>query len=59
MKKILLAVSVMTMLMTGMAFAEAEAPVVAPPQASLEQGAEKGIANGQNEVDPSKSDKQQ
>lgn len=59
MKKILSAVSAMTMLMTGMAFAEAEAPVVDPPQASSEQRTENGIANGQNEVEPNKPDKQQ
>ena len=59
MKKILLAVSAMTIVLTGVAFAEAEAPVADPPQASSEQGTEKGMANRQNEVDPSKPDKQQ
>jgi len=47
MKKILLAVSVMTLLMTGMAFAEAEVPVVDQPPANKEPQVDKGTASGQ------------
>jgi opacity protein-like surface antigen len=47
MKRILLAVSAMTLLMTGMAFAEVEVPVVAQPEATKELQADKGAASGQ------------
>lgn len=47
MKKMLLAVSGMTMLMTGMAFAQAETPVIDQRQANQEQRIDQGIASGQ------------
>ena len=47
MKRILLAVGAMTLLMTGMAFAEAEVPVVDQPPANKEQQVDKGTASGQ------------
>jgi hypothetical protein len=59
MKRVLLAIGAMTMLMTGMAFAEAEIPAVDQPPANQEQRTEKAIANGQNEVEPNKPAKQQ
>ena len=46
MKRILLAVSVMTLLMTGMAFAEVEVPVV-DQQANKEEQVNKGTGSGQ------------
>lgn len=46
MKKLLLAVSAMTLLMTGLAFAEAEIPVVDQPEASKEQQVDKGTGSG-------------
>ena len=55
MKKILLAVSAMTLLMIGPAFAEAEAPAIAQPEASKEQQVDKGAASGQLEWARSKS----
>ena len=45
MKRILLAVSVMTLLMTGMAFAEVEVPAVDQPPANKEEQADKGTAS--------------
>lgn len=59
MKRVLLAVSAMTLLMTGMAFAEAETPAVDQPPATQEQRTEKAIANGQNEPEAHKPDTQQ
>ena len=60
MKKILLAVSAMTLLMTGLAFAEAEAPAIAQPEASKEQQVDKGAASGQlKEPEAKPTDKQQ
>ena len=47
MKRILLAVSVMTLLMTGMAFAEAETPAIDQREANKEQQVDKGTASGQ------------
>lgn len=47
MKNILLAVSTMTLLMTGTAFAEAEVPVVDQPTANKEQQIENGTESGQ------------
>jgi len=47
MKRILLAVSVMTLLMTGMAFAEVEVPVVDQPSANKEEQVDKGTGSGQ------------
>ena len=60
MKKILLAVSAMTLLMAGMAFAEAEAPVADQRQANQEQRIDRGIASGQlNEREANRLNKQQ
>jgi len=60
MKKMLLAVSAMTMLMTGMAFAEAETPVIDERQANQEQRIDQGIASGQlNEREANRLNKQQ
>jgi len=60
MKRILLAVGAMTLLMTGMAFAEAEVPVVDQPPANKEQQVDKGTASGQLKGPEAKpSDKQQ
>jgi opacity protein-like surface antigen len=60
MKKILLAVSAMTLFMTGMAFAEAEAPVADQRQANQEQRIDQGIASGQlNEREANRLNKQQ
>jgi opacity protein-like surface antigen len=47
MKKTLLAVSGVTMLMTGTAFAEAETPVIDQRQMNQEQRIDQGIASGQ------------
>jgi opacity protein-like surface antigen len=46
MKKILLAVSTMTLLMIGTAFAEAEVPVADQPMANKEEQVDKGTASG-------------
>ncbi len=47
MKRILSAVSVMTLLMTGMAFAEVETPVVNQSPANKEEQVDKGTGSGQ------------
>lgn len=47
MKKLLLAVSAMTLMTSGMAFAEAETPVIDQRPANQEQQTDKGIASGQ------------
>ena len=60
MKRILLAVSAMTMLMTGMAFAEAETPAIGQPEANNEQRTDQGIASGQPKgSEANRPDKQQ
>jgi len=61
MKRLLLAVSVMTLLMTGMAFAEAETPAIDQREANnKEQQVDKGTASGQLKGPEAKpSDKQQ
>lgn len=60
MKEIVLAVNAMTMLMTGMAFAEAEAPVIDQRQANQEQRIDQGAASGQlNEREANRLNKQQ
>lgn len=60
MKKILLAVSGMTLLMTGMAFAQAETPVIDQRQTNQEQRIDQGIASGQlNEREANRLNKQQ
>ena|SRR6266850_4299938 len=59
MKQMLLAVSVLV-LMTGMAFAEAETPVIDQRQANQEQRIDQGIASGQlNEREANRLNKQQ
>ena len=47
MQRILSAVSGVTMLMSGMAFAEAEVPVIDQRQATQEQRIDRGIESGQ------------
>jgi opacity protein-like surface antigen len=60
MKRMLLAVSGITLLMAGMAFAEAEAPVIDQRQANQEQRIDRGIASGQlNEREANRLNKQQ
>jgi opacity protein-like surface antigen len=60
MKKMLLAVSGMTLLMSGMAFAEAETPVIDQRQANQEKRIDQGIASGQlNEREANRLNKQQ
>jgi opacity protein-like surface antigen len=60
MKRMLLAVSGITLLMSGVAFAEAEAPVADQRQANQEQRIDRGIASGQlNEREANRLNKQQ
>lgn len=60
MKRMLLAVSAMTLLMTGMAYAETETPVIDQRQANQEQRMDQGIASGQlNEREANRLNKQQ
>jgi hypothetical protein len=60
MKKILFAVSAMTLLMAGMAFAEAETPVVDQRQMNQEQRIDQGIESGQlNEREGNRMNRQQ
>jgi len=60
MKKILLVVSAMTLLMTGVAFADAEAPVIDQLQVNQERRIDQGIASGQlNEREANRLNKQQ
>jgi opacity protein-like surface antigen len=60
MKRILLVVSAMTMLMTGMALAEAETPVIDQRQVNQERRIDQGIASGQlNEQEANRLNKQQ
>jgi len=60
MKQMLLAVSGVTLLMTGMAFAEAETPVINQRQMNQEQRIDQGIASGQlNEREANRLNKQQ
>jgi len=60
MKRMLLAVSAMTLLMSGMAYAEAETPRIDQRQANQEQLIDKGIASGQlNEKEAARLNKQQ
>jgi len=60
MKKMLLAVSGMTLLMIGMAFAEAKAPVIDQRQANQEKRIDQGIASGQlNQREANRLDRQQ
>ena len=60
MKRILIAVGAMTLLMTGMAYAEAETPVIDQRQTNQEQRIDQGIASGQlNEREVNRLNKQQ
>jgi len=60
MKKMMLAVSGMTLLMIGMAFAEAKTPVIDQRQANQEKRIDQGIASGQlNEREANRLNKQQ
>jgi opacity protein-like surface antigen len=60
MKKMLLAVSAMTLLMTGVAFAEADIPVADQRQTNQEQRIDQGIESGQlNEREANRLNKQQ
>ncbi len=47
MKRVLLRVTAMTLLMTGMAYAEAETPAIDQRQANQEQRIDQGVASGQ------------
>ena len=60
MKKLLLAVSGITLLTAGTAFAEAETPVIDQRQMNQEQRIDQGIASGQlNEREANRLNKQQ
>ena len=60
MKRVLIAVGAMTLLMTGMAYAEAETPVIDQRQTNQEQRIDQGIASGQlNEREVNRLNKQQ
>ena len=60
MKRMLLAVGAMTLLMTGMAYAEAETPVIDQRQTNQEQRIDQGIASGQlNKREANRLNKQQ
>ena len=60
MKRMLFAVSAMTLLMAGTAFAEAETPVIDQRQSNQEQRIDKGIESGQlNEREANRLNKQQ
>ncbi|NOT22823.1 MAG: hypothetical protein HOP22_08860 [Nitrospiraceae bacterium] len=47
MKRVLLTVTAMALLMTGMAYAEAETPAIDQRQANQEQRIDQGVASGQ------------
>jgi opacity protein-like surface antigen len=60
MKKMLLGVSVIPMLMTGMAFADVDTPVIDQRQSNQDQRIDKGIESGQlNEREANRLNKQQ
>ena len=60
MKKMLLAISGMMLLMTGMAYAQAETPRIDQRQANQEKRIDQGIASGQlNEREANRLNKQQ
>ena len=60
MKRMLLAVSGMTLLMSGLAFAQAETPRIDKRQANQEQRIDQGIASGQlNEREANRLNNQQ
>ena len=47
MKKLLLAVSAMTLMMSGIVFAQAETPVIDQRQANQDRRIDQGVASGQ------------
>lgn len=60
MKRVLLTVTAMALLMTGMAYAEAETPAVDQRQANQEQRIDQGVAGGQlNKREANRLNKQQ
>ena len=60
MKRVLFAVTAMALLMTGMAYAEAETPVIDQRQANQEQRVDQGVASGQlNKREANRLNKQQ
>jgi uncharacterized membrane protein YebE (DUF533 family) len=60
MKRMLIAVGAMTLLMTGMAYAQAETPRIDERQTNQEQRIDQGIASGQlNERETNHLNKQQ
>ncbi len=60
MKKLLLAVSAMTLMMSGIVFAQAETPVIDQRQINQDQRIDQGIASGQlNEREANRLNKQQ
>lgn len=60
MKKVLFAVSAMTLLLTGTVYAEGETPVIDQRQTNQEQRIDKGIESGQlNEREANRLNKQQ
>ena len=60
MKTMVLAVSVLTLGMSGLAFAQAETPVIDQRQANQEKRIDQGIASGQlNEREANRLNKQQ
>ena len=60
MKRVLLTVTAMTLLMTGMAYAETETPVIDQRQTNQEQRIDQGVANGQlNKREVNRLNKQQ
>ncbi|THI85142.1 MAG: hypothetical protein CAF41_012975 [Nitrospira sp. CG24A] len=60
MKKMLLAVSAMTLMVSGIVFAQAETPVIDQRQMNQDQRIDQGIASGQlNEREANRLNKQQ
>ena len=60
MKKLLLAVSAMTLMMSGIVFAQAETPVIDQRQANQDQRIDQGVASGQlNEREANRLNRQQ
>ncbi len=60
MKRILLAVSAISLMTSGLAFAEAETPVIDQRQTNQEQRIDQGIASGQlNEREANRLNRQQ
>ena len=60
MKRILFVVIAMTLMMTGMAYAEAETPVIDQRQANQQQRIDQGVASGQlNKREANRLNKQQ